>query len=262
MTTKSQLASADPTFETQGPMGVFLCNRTDNGGANAITTVPTAFSGMWTYPQKALLTYGNIQPPPPWVQGTDWQVPTVSTGGAYALAQDQFPSSTSSNPPNWRQGGSACVMSVSDRSSQKVLPGFQYFFDQPLLVGDGTQLSIHFTISGTGTGSTVVPGFGLWNLISRPGAWTYLYPVSFDGIWSIQLRSDDFLDFATLSVTYVPYSTLRSAPAMSRLFYSVSGSARAVYPFKIATAQAVDGEPVPDSSIDIFRASAEFTALP
>ncbi len=265
MNTKSQLASTDPTFETKGPMGIFLCNRTDNGGANAITTVPTNLSGMWTMPQQASLTFIG-QPPPAWVQGTDWKIPTVPAGNFYALAQDQFPSPTSNTSSLWRQGGSTCVMSITDRSSNKVVQGAQYIFDQPCQVGSGTQISLHFIISGVTGGSTVLPGFGVWNLKSRPGAWTFLSPTSFDGVWSVQLRSDDFLDYATLSVTYVPFNTLTSGPAMSRLFYSVSGSARATYPFQVTSSQViVDAPDAPgtplesSSSIDIFRASTEFT---
>jgi hypothetical protein len=155
-------------------------------------------------------------------------------------------------------------MSVSDRSANRVALGAQYVFDQPFGLG-GTWLSMHFTISGIAGGSTVLPGFGLWNLGSNPGAWTYLTPDSFDGVWSIQLRSDDFYDYATLSVTYVNYSTLNIGGAMSRLFYSVSGSANARFPFALTGSQVVSEARVPSvvppdarSSIDIIRASTKF----
>ena len=48
-------------------------------------------------------------------------------------------------------------------------------------------------------------------------------PTSFDGTWSIQLHSDDFIDYATLSLTYVRYSNTNRYGWMSRLFYSVAG---------------------------------------
>lgn len=259
MTTKSQLASKDPTFEAKGPMGIFLCNRTDYGGGSAPGSASPSFWGIFTAPQQASLTFGPGQPPPPWVQGTDWNVPP---GSVYSPAQDQFPVSPIST--DWGLGGSACVMSVSDRSNEKAVPGKQYVFDQPFGLG-GTWLSMHFTISGMAGGSTVLPGFGLWNLGSSPGAWTYLTPTSFDDVWSIQLRSDDFFDYATLSVTYVRYSTLNLAPAMSRLFYSVSGSAQATFPFSFPASQVIDEARVPPiapqdarSSIDIVRASTKF----
>src|SRR6478672_1779246 len=126
MTKNSQLASTDPTFETQGPMGIFLCNRTDNGSANAIANPPTQFTGVYTLPSQATLNYGNEQPPPPWFKGTDWKLPTVPSGGAYMLAPDQFPSTNGSNL--WSMGGSACVLSVSDRSTKKVAPDAEYNF--------------------------------------------------------------------------------------------------------------------------------------
>jgi hypothetical protein len=259
MTTKSHLASQDPTFEARGPMGIFLCNRTDVGDTNSITTPPTLLSGIDTSPQEATLTYGAGQPPPPWVQGTDWKVPAALS---YAVLPDQFPLALSAG--FWVLAGSACVMSVSDRSANRVALGAQYVFDQPFFL-QGTALSMHFTISGIAGGSTVLPGFGLWNLGSRPGAWTYVTPTSFDGVWSIQLRSDDFFDYATLSVTYVRYSTLNSAPSMSRLFYSVSGSANATFPFPVTASHVIDAAPLPPiapsdarSSIDIIRASTKF----
>jgi hypothetical protein len=258
MTTKTQLASQDPTFESKGLMGIFLCNRTDLGSATSITAPPTLQNGLYTDPQKATLTYGAGQPPPPWVQGTDWRV----LPGSASILPDQFP--LSNGQGFWAPAGSACVMSVSDRSANRVALGAQYVFDQPIFL-ESTGISIHFTISGVAGGSTVLPGFGLWNLGSSPGAWTYVTPTSFDGVWSIQLRSDDFFDYATLSVTYVRYSTLNNGPTMSRLFYSVSGSANTTFPFAITASQVVGEARVPHavtsdarSSIDIIRASTKF----
>lgn len=258
MTTKSQLASKDPTFEAKGLMGIFLCNRTDLGAATSITAPPTSQDGLYTDPQQATLTYGAGQPPPPWVQGTDWRV----LPGSAEILPDQFP--LSNGRGFWAPAGSACVMSVSDRSPNRVALGAQYVFDQPIVVAS-TVISIHFTISGVAGGSTVLPGFGLWNLGSSPGAWTYVTPASFDGVWSIQLRSDDFFDYATLSVTYVHYSTLNNGGAMSRLFYSVSGSANATFPFALTASQVAGEARVPTvvpsdarSSIDIIRASTKF----
>lgn len=257
MATTAVLASKDPTFETQGPMGIFLSNQTDYGYTNSITA-PALVGGISVGGTPPTLTYGGGgQPPPPWTEGTDWKVPP----GSYSMLPAQFVTPPSPGSTYWGTAGSTCVMSVTDRSSDKVALGAQYVFDQPFVV-IGTRLGIHYTVSGVAGGSTVLPGFGLWNLGSNPGAWTYLTPSTFDGTWSIQLRSDDFLNYATLSVTYVRYSTMASAPAMSRLFYSVSGSVTATYPFAITQSHRID-EPArpsadpaklkPRSTIDIVR---------
>ena len=255
MATTAVLASKDPTFETQGPMGIFLSNQTDWGYTTSIME-PEGIGGISVGGTPPTLTYGGGgQPPPPWTQGTDWKV----APDLWQLMPAQF---VTPSPPVWTTAGSTCVMSVTDRSSNKVALGAQYVFDQRFVVA-GTVLGIHYTVSGVAGGSTVLPGFGLWDLRSNPGAWTYLTPTTFDGTWSIQLRSDDFLTYATLSVTYAPYSTMNNGgPAMSRLFYSVSGSVQARYAFPITQTHRLD-EPArlpadpakvkPNSSIDIVR---------
>jgi hypothetical protein len=261
MATRRVLSSKDPTFEAKGPMGIFLCNQTDFGGANAILTPPTDVYGMYIVPTQASLTYGPAgQLPPPWVQGTDWKVPSVPPV-YYRLPPFQL---ATANTYWWSPFGSTCVMSVSNRSSNKVALGAQYVFDQPLTLGSGTLISIHFKILGVAGGSTVLPGFGLWNLVSSPGAWRYFDPVSFDGVYSLQLRTDDFLDYATLSVTYVRYSPLSAGPTMSRLFYSVSGHSRVTFPFPLTASHKIEevSDPSaqprqPSSSIDIIRASTK-----
>ena len=244
MKTKTALASSDPTFETQGPMGVFLSNQTDFGGENAILTPSTYSTGIYPIPSQVSLGYGpSGNPPPPWTAGTDWKVISADSTVGLTLLPNTFPV----NFPNlawWYASGSSCVMSVTDRSDNKVALGGQYVFDLPFMAGPGTTLSMHYTVSGVSGGSTVLPGFGLWNLNSNPGAWTYVAPTSFDGVWSLQLRSDDFLNYATLSVAYVNYSPMNMGPTMSRLFYSVSGNNSVTFPFPVISSQQINRPPM------------------
>jgi len=171
----------DPTFETQGPMRVFFTNNTDNGGTNGfpldVNSPSYSFFGPYMQSQQAALTYGPPgTPPPPWTRGTDWDViasKSVAPVNFPVVAGGQYGYSA----------GNAEVLRISDRSPSKVALGGQYTFDLPFGI-IATHLSIHLIVTGVAGGSTVLPGFGLWNLGSNPHAWTYLTPTAFDGTWS------------------------------------------------------------------------------
>jgi len=253
----------DPTFETQGPMRVFFTNNTDNGGTNGfpldVNSPSYSFFGPYMQSQQAALTYGPPgTPPPPWTRGTDWDViasKSVAPVNFPVVAGGQYGYSA----------GNAEVLRISDRSPSKVALGGQYTFDLPFGI-IATHLSIHLIVTGVAGGSTVLPGFGLWNLGSNPHAWTYLTPTAFDGTWSIELRSDDFLGYATLSLTYVRYSGTSRFGPMSRLVYSVSGIGMC-WPYfttPTGTTQAPPSfEPVPRdraSTIDVIRSSGHYQA--
>ncbi len=241
--------SQDPTHETQGPMRIILSNQTDLGGTSnfpaPMSSLASVSSGLNVYTNQASLTYGGSgTPPQPWVKGTDWKVTPNSQ-----LAPVGFPVATDNEPKTVRLAGSAAPLLVASRAAGKVALGGQYVFDLPFFVR-GTYLSVHFTILGVTGGSTVLPGFGLFNLGSNPRAWTYVTPTAFDGIWSLLLRSDDFLDYARLAVTYVPYGGTNQFGPTSRLVYSVSGLTTC-YGGGIA-----QGEERPEhSSLGIFRAA-------
>jgi hypothetical protein len=247
MNNSTTLASQDPTLETQGPMYVYLNNQTD--------------MVFQLDPTQATLGYGSSPTPPPvWVQGKDWQV----LSAALNLPPWQYPQSPTFTVPT----GSANVIGIANRGTSSVAARGEYVFDQQFFI-TGTRISMHFTISGVSGGSTVLPGFGLWNLGSNPGAWTYVTPTVFDGSWSIQLRSPDCYNLATLSVSYVPYGWMNPLQrATSRLFYSVAGSGSlfasvAPFPSNVEDKPACStGEAVREaSSIEIVRASGEYRLL-
>lgn len=231
MDKSTTLASQDPTFETQGPMNVFLNNQTDM----RFSLDPS---------QATLKNDTSPTPPPAWVLGRDWQVLS-----AY-LSQPPWPYPQAQ--PLTGVTGCANVIAIANRGTSSVKAGGVYICDQPLYIPN-TSISMHFTISGVAGGSTVLPGFGLFNLVSNPGAWTYVTPTDFDGSWSIQLRSPDYFNLATLSVSYVPYGWQSWIGASSRLFYSVAGSGMllaSVPGFSPGTEDA--------RSIKIVRASGEY----
>lgn len=262
-------SSQDPTFETQGPMRVFLSNQTDLGGTNAfpflmLNPPNTPFFGFGTGGNYLpSLTYGPAgNPPPPWNQGSDWQV--LASGLAIPPLQMPIVYQNGSTTQAYPVGNAEAVY-IADRSNNLVVTNGQYILDFPFVVG-GTWLSIHFVITGVAGGSTVLPGFGLYNLGSNPGAWTYLAPTSFDGLWSIQLRSDDFFNYLTLSLSYVRYSDTNPLGPMSRLVYAASGlgafnSLLTPYITKQKVAQKVTTNNNQISAIDIFRTESDYQIL-
>jgi hypothetical protein len=269
MNIKSNEAMAqDPTFETKGPMRIILSNQTDRGGTlgfpllmgNPLPNYP--FSGLAPNVSQATLTYGpSGNPPPPWVLGKDWKL--FASGLAVPPLQFPVVYNQYGGNPAWPIGN-AEVLLVADRSAAKVALNGQYIFDLPFTTG-GSLLSIHFTLNGLAGGSTVLPGFGLFNLGSNPGAWTYVTPIAFDGIWSIQLRSDDFFNYATLSLCYVRYSNTGRFGWTSRLVYSVSGITMCPQSLSITKAEIPEHDTQADkpivSALDIFRASGDYKTV-
>jgi hypothetical protein len=212
--------SDDYTFQANGPMAVFFRNDADQ---RAGVYNGTRWGGTGIDPTKVRLQYLPIvQPPPPWVQNTDW---SIAGAPAQPFPYQAMPS---------RMGqGSVQPLYINERGPAKVVSGASYLFDQPITPGSYTLISLHFKIVGVPGGSTVVPGFGLFNLISNPNAWSYIYPMpgTFDGDWSIQLRSVDFYDLMTLRASYVRSAFLMGVGLpVSRLCYQISGSSMVALP--------------------------------
>jgi len=259
----NKVMGQDPTLETQGPMRIILSNQTDIGGTSAFplqigNPPPHSFIGFAPDVSKATLTYGPFgNPPPPWVLGKDWQLIPPGSG----LPPLQFPAVNGSSGCTI---GNAEVLLVADRSAGKVALNAQYIFDLPFFI-NGTFLSIHFTLNGVASGSTVLPGFGFFNLVTNPDAWTYITPTAFDGIWSIQLRSDDFFNYATLSLCYVRFSGTNRFGPTSRLVYSVSGIGICPNALSIPNTEIPRHDTQPGkqtvSALDIFRASGDYETV-
>jgi len=213
----------DPTFQARGAMGVFFSNQTDWGGATA-TGSPGGGTGV--DPSQATLQYLPLDSPPPtWQRGSDWR----TFGQKVVLPPSQLTVPVPGSSNIW-MSGNGMPLYITERGPSKAVPGGTYLFNQPVTPGAYTLISLHFMIVGGDRGSTVQPGFGLFNLVSRPNAWTYIYPEGgFTGSWSVPLRTVDFFTYATLSVSYVPYSDLIGPGPMSRLCYGVSGQSRIVF---------------------------------
>jgi len=78
------------------------------------------------------------------------------------------------------------------------------------------------------------------------------------------LHSDDFIDYATLSLTYVRYSNTNRYGWMSRLFYSVAGHGVVPWIMMIggsASSSTRAKERGAPSPIQIVRTSGEFTQV-
>jgi hypothetical protein len=213
----------DPTFQASGAMGVFFSNQTDWGWITA-TGAPAGGTGV--DPSQATLQYLPLDmPPPPWRRGSDWQ----TFGQKVVLPPWQLPVPAASSTNVW-MSGSGMPLLIAERGPSRAVPGGTYLFNQPVTPGAYTLISLHFMVVGGEHGSTVQPGFGLFNLVSRPNAWTYVYPEGgFTGSWSLPLRTVDFFTWATLSVSYVPFSIVAGSGPISRLCYSVSGQSRIAF---------------------------------
>lgn len=186
----------DPTFGNRGGIAAFLTS--PNARVSSIVT------------SSATLTYGSTPlPPPPWNRGADWATPTPTVYDVKAGAVVQ-------------------ALAIRDRSTNMVVPNANYYFAQPFTISQQTLLSLYFVLSGVEGGSTIVPGFGLFNLGTNPNAWTYVTPTGplVNFTFSIGLRADDFFSFATLTVQYVPYSYIvPGGYSVSRLVYTITGCA-------------------------------------
>jgi hypothetical protein len=204
--------ASDVTFQASGPMTVFFRNDIDQYGG---VYNGTRYGGTGIDPIKASLHYLPVeQPPPRWIQNSDWSVPSYPGVFPYLVM------------PSRMGQGSVAPLSINERGPKKVVPGASYVFDQPITPGTYTLISLHFNIVGVEGGSTIAPGFGLYNLITHPNAWTYIYPLpgEFTGGWSVQLRTVDGYDLLTLKVSYVRAGIVMGFGDTSRLCYEVSGS--------------------------------------
>jgi hypothetical protein len=125
-------------------------------------------------------------------------------------------------PAGWTQqaGYAGCVW-IADMSSNAVAAGKTYAFAVDLL---SNWIQLYFLLTGGSSGTTVLPGFGLFNLVTNPGAWTYRTPPQFTGKWRIGLLSPYSDAPIWLSVEYAPPKQYLSSPGLeSRLIFTLTG---------------------------------------
>jgi hypothetical protein len=198
---------SDPTVQTTGGLAVSLKNLTNcsgqwaSGQAIGITLAPP------------VVTYGPpAQPPPAWTSGTQY---TPYPGIAPMFGSPQtFAGNTFAN-------GLYQTLWIPDLSSQAVVPGKLYYF--AIGCSAQTNAQLYLVLSGGTDGTTVLPGFGLYNLITAPRRWTYLTPQAFTGEYSLDVNNPAYAETLTLSVRYQPPRWVNNFQMASRLAYSISG---------------------------------------
>jgi hypothetical protein len=208
------MAATDPTVQTQGRLMVGLkadMNVTRyNSDGSGLIGLPITFAGLVYGPQNA--------PPPAWSNGPPKPNQYRAGNGAVCGAMGMV---LSPGPAFISQTGACWVLSVWDMSAQTVLPNKTYAF--AISVGSENWIQLYVRITGGPNGSTVLPGFGLWNLGTNRNAWTYVTPQEpFTGEWMIGLHSPASFAVVWLSVEYAPPKDYRVG-IESRLLFTIAG---------------------------------------
>lgn len=246
----------DPTLQASGSLTAVFKNLTNSvilpASGNAMPPGAKVTAAPPTYGPPAA-------PPPAWPQGSgQW----TGYSGQVPPFLSQVPSSQSPASPNVI--GTSMVAVVKDMSTAMVQPGKFYYFANDVQVGAAAAgwmvLRLYWQLSGTSSGTTVLPGFGLYNLGTAPAAWTYVTPTGgFDGnSFTIYVNTPVFLDQLRLTVAYAPprwKSSLSSTT--STLAYTVAAGAYTV-PLSLTgdeTGEAEPGTIDEDAPLDIAESS-------
>jgi hypothetical protein len=205
------MPATDPTVQTKGKLLVGL--KTDINvtfytvGQSDWFGLPVAFAGIVYGPPNA--------PPPAWTSGRQYFSGKGTSYGAMG------PTPPSSNYVF--QAGVCQVLGIPDMSTNAVVPGKTYA--SAISVGRQNWIQLYVRVTGGPNGSTVLPGFGLWNLITSPNAWTYVTaPEPFTGEWMIGLHSPVSFAVVWLSVEYAPPKDYGKGHLESRLLFTCAGS--------------------------------------
>lgn len=148
------------------------------------------------------------EPPPPWSKSQQWD---YYTGRALPFKA----------PHGDYYVGAYNTIRIADRSNNAVEQNKQYCFYTTV---ESYSIQLYFELSGVDGGSVCLPGFGLYNLLKHPKAWTYITPEVFEGQWGINLISPGYVTLY-LSVEYVPYQgTAPDIITNSGLIFSFQGA--------------------------------------
>lgn len=208
----------DPTMQTSGGMVVAVKNLTNLTYVNRGNPP----SGLPVNPNPPTYTPLN-QPPPPWTQGKQYHASNRTAYTYGALLQDTYGNAGAAGlvDPVW----------ITDMSSQTVLTNKQYRFTVDTPISSAPSVRLFWEISGVSGGSTVMPGFGLYNLLTAPDTWTYVRPPEFTGNWSIELANPAYAEPVTLSVSYIAVSWVADFIGnMSRLAFTIAGGTLTGFP--------------------------------
>lgn len=153
-------------------------------------------------------------PDQPWKQGKEYN---ALTGDSQVYGFGALISQGGGDP---EQAGYAATVQIVDMSPATIIPGTTYAVTFGLMANF---IQLYFKLTGSTAGTTVLPGFGVWNLPVQPGAWTYLTPTEFTDAWQIEILSENSVAPVLLSVVYAPPTHYRDAIETSKLVFTVSG---------------------------------------
>jgi len=163
---------SDPTFQKSGTMTAYTRQ-----------SIP---SGLIKYAEVS--SFPHDAPPPPWTEGNQWTA--LYPKGATI-------------PFQYQRYGALPFLKINDLSNQSIPENKGYAFAAFAAGGIGNSVG-YFELHGVAGGSTVLPGFGLYNLVSNPKAWTYIKPQNFTGIFTLSWLFPYFLVPVTATVQYAP----------------------------------------------------------
>lgn len=198
------------TAQTSGQLSVWLKLDWNTLWTNSSTTV----GGMPVTPFDSI-QYGPASEPPP-----AWTLNQQYSSASYPNGVPGFGAFIPNGQGNL-QFGYAFLGSILDMSSNSVVNGKTYAVTTDLM---SDWLQLYFVVSGTPAGSTVLPGFGLYNLASNPGAWTYVTPEQFTGEWQIGLLTYNSVAPVWLKVEYAPPRVYYyESPLTAKVIFTCTG---------------------------------------
>jgi len=167
-----------------------------------------------TYYQVSLVeqSYGPPNAPPPsWTKGKEY---------TSSLPQ-QCPNFGVFTPSQWVYPfGCLSPITINDMSPKTVLPGKTYAFVLQVY----TNLRVKLLLTGSESGTTVIPSFGLLSLPGNPGGYTYVAPEpGWDGEWSAGLLTPYSSTVMRLGIEYSPPKDYGQAIS-SYMTFSIEGA--------------------------------------
>ncbi len=187
----------------EGYFVAFLCNRTNIG-----RIAGSATRGIGT--QLTELSYPDREQPKPWTP-KEWRA--IGPNQVLPFASPLH------NGSSTRWVPMAGLAGIADRGSKQVETGKRYRFVTETTVG----VRLCFELLGVEGGSTIRPGFEVFDLPARPGAWTQIWATDFIDEWSLRISNPYFESWARLSVELVPFAKRVDSTPFQRLMFSIEG---------------------------------------
>lgn len=213
----------------EGPLNMFLCNRTDIGRIQGSKS-----SGIATQP--TVLSYPDREQPKPWTP-KQWRAAPARQVLPYASPLHD------GSTTRWTR--MSTLAGIVDRGEKQVELGKRYRFVTQTTVG----VRLAFELLGVAGGSTLRPGFEVFDLPERPGAWTQVWAQDFVDEWSVRISNPYFESWAQLSVELVPFpKRFRNFP-LQRLIFTLEGHGS---PFLPGASEEDDQTLLPEGSSEVI----------